>query len=115
MRAVTINTDVGAALITQDWSHALHARSSFGLRWSPPLCVRRQRWRGGLLFLHRPEDHPHQVAFEAAERLLGGLPFSSLLRQVGASGRMDPGLGEDDLVERGVQLAVAIRESRWRA
>ena len=57
--------------------------------------------------LQRPEDDPHQVAFEAAEGFLVGLALGPLLGQVGAGGGMHPGLGQDDDVQHRVQLAVA--------
>lgn len=63
--------------------------------------------RGCVRLLQRPEDDPHQVAFETAERLFRGLALGALLGQVGAGRRVHANLGEDDLVERRVQLAVA--------
>lgn len=47
------------------------------------------------------------MTFQRAKGLLGRLAFGPLLRQVGACRRMHADLGEDDLVERRVQLAVA--------
>lgn len=47
------------------------------------------------------------MAFEAPKRFLVGLPLGPLLRQVGAGRRMHAGLGEDHLMKRGIELAVA--------
>lgn len=47
------------------------------------------------------------MSFQTTERFLGRLALGPLLGDVGASRRVDPGLGQDDDVKGGVQLAVA--------
>ena len=64
------------------------------------LCQGRLVFEGGV-------DGAGEVSFEAAEGFAAALPFGLFAFHVGACGRVDAGLGDRDLVQGPVELAVA--------
>src|SRR6266545_5785436 len=61
--------------------------------------------RGGRL--QQAPDVAGEVALEAADRFAGGLAFAASAFDVGAGLGVAAGAGDDDAVQRGVDLAVA--------
>ena len=70
-------------------------------------------WRRGLL-AQQPQHRPGEVALERTERFQAALTSLLFALQIGTGSRVAAALDDRDLVQRAVELAVAVRLSRWR-
>jgi hypothetical protein len=65
-------------------------------------------WRHPGFFAQQPEDDAGEVAFEGAESFAAGLALGLPAFEVHAGASVPAALDDRDLVQRGVQLAVAV-------
>lgn len=63
---------------------------------------------GAARVARQPEHDSDEMALEAAQGLTAGLAFRLAAFEVGARSRLPTALHDGDLVQRGVQLAVAV-------